>query len=340
MNAGFFARVLIIALGVTALALSTPAQAAGIQMLPPTDFSGNTCTSASSGLLQWDGSSSIKCVPGVSGDGNGYLGIGTTAPQGNLDVANTSGNPMMYLRDSAGTAGTLKLSNQWGNNYIESGLTTETGSAAPLYFTSMNVGNIWMTIGSTGNVGIGTSSPLAKLHVVAPTVNNNMTGILVEETSSELSSPRIGMVDTSLGSPTAAPAWFIDNLSDNFRIFRQPNIFTAGETFVTVNNTGEVGIGTTAPQGTLDVENSAANATLCLNGSCVEHLLTDATTTIAVLQSFHPGCTGGTNTITAEGAFTAWCTAACNRYCGSLGYKGGLINEYNGGTQAAVCGCF
>lgn len=37
----------------------------------------------------------------------------------------------------------------------------------------------------------------------------------------------------------------------------------------TFTSEGKVGIGTTAPQGTLDVKNPAGNASICLNGQCV-----------------------------------------------------------------------
>ena len=62
--------------------------------------------------------------------------------------------------------------------------------------------------------------------------------------------PRIGLVDTSLGVVTAAPAWFIDNRIGTFRIFRQPNISTAGATYFHIDTAFNVGIGggmTTAP---------------------------------------------------------------------------------------------
>ncbi len=67
---------------------TTPAHADTIQMLPPTDFSGNPCSYSAKtyGLLQWDGTSSIKCVPGFYGLATGNIGIGTTKPTGLLQV--------------------------------------------------------------------------------------------------------------------------------------------------------------------------------------------------------------------------------------------------------------
>ena len=105
------------------LSLGTaPSAAGGIQMLPPTSFDGQTCTSATGGLLQWDGETPIKCVPGTSGDGNGNINskaditttgninagkdvtaagnvsaIGTPSPGGSLDIENGQNNANLCL---------------------------------------------------------------------------------------------------------------------------------------------------------------------------------------------------------------------------------------------------
>lgn len=115
-----------------------------------------------------------------------------------------------------------------------------------------------------GYLGIGTTKPIVPLDVLAPTVSNNATGILVEGSSAANSSPRIGMIDTSLGSNTTAPAWFIDNDSDNFRVFRQPTVYTSGAAMLEINNAGNVGIGTSSPNGaTLQVD-GAPNSYMAL----------------------------------------------------------------------------
>ena len=95
--------------------------------------------------------------------GGGSVGIGTTNPQSNLDVA-SSGAGTLLVRDSAGANGTLRITNS-GNNYIESGASTASASTAPLYFTDMNASHTWMVIGATGNVGIGSTSPVNTLDV-------------------------------------------------------------------------------------------------------------------------------------------------------------------------------
>ena len=48
---------------------------------------------------------------------------------------------------------------------------------------------------------------------------------------------------------TTTPTWHIDNGSgtDRFRIFRQPNILSAGTELLTIFSGGNVGIGTATP---------------------------------------------------------------------------------------------
>ena len=87
------------------------------------------------------------------------------------------------------------------------------------------------------NVGIGTPEPHAALHVVDTKAFPN--GILIEK---EGDSPRLGFIQSQTGS-----AWYIDNHFDRLRIFRQPTISTRGAEFLTIQNTGHVGIGTNDP---------------------------------------------------------------------------------------------
>jgi hypothetical protein len=58
---------------------------------------------------------------------------------------------------------------------------------------------------------------------------NNTSGnsILLDANSSSGVTSRIGLIDTISGSVDTQPAWFIDNVRDTFRIFRQPDINTS-----------------------------------------------------------------------------------------------------------------
>jgi hypothetical protein len=92
-------------------------------------------------------------------DASGNVGIGLTNASAVLDVSNTA---IIGLNGS----GVVRVRGEGNTNYIESGLSKTTGSAGPLRFTDYGASNTWMTITSTGTVGVGTTTPQATLEVV------------------------------------------------------------------------------------------------------------------------------------------------------------------------------
>mgnify|MGYP003631277082 FL=1 len=114
-------------------------------------------------------SNALFCV-----NDNGNVGIGTTSPTDYGATANT-----LEIRGASGTgAGLIRVSNA-GNTVgaaFYSGLNSSTlavQTAHPLYLGTNN--STKMTILSNGNVGIGTTSPLAKLQVGLSTSNAGST---------------------------------------------------------------------------------------------------------------------------------------------------------------------
>lgn len=74
----------LIALTVSFAPAGAKAESSGIQMMPPVTFDGTEktpCSGAQAGLLQWDGTTSVKCIPSASGDANGNVSLGSSAPQ-------------------------------------------------------------------------------------------------------------------------------------------------------------------------------------------------------------------------------------------------------------------
>jgi hypothetical protein len=96
----------------------------------------------------------------------GNVGIGTTAPDSNLQVGSisTSGNRTIKITD-ANYGLLLSGGNGLANNYIQS-----LGTNIPLYFLAGNSNNANYIFSSTGNLGIGTTSPNAKLDVNGNTI--------------------------------------------------------------------------------------------------------------------------------------------------------------------------
>ncbi len=166
-------------------------------------------------------------------DAAGKVGIGTTNPTALLDVS--SPGLEVFFRDA--NSG-FKITSTGGLNYIESAGAGMSG-AADLRFTDMNAVNTWMTIKSTGNVGIGTTNPSRHLEVSG----SDAQRIKVTSITSGANS---GLILN-----TTAREWDIFNESNTNSLMIADN--TAGAYRIAVTSTGNVGLGTTTPQAKLEV---------------------------------------------------------------------------------------
>jgi hypothetical protein len=169
---------------------------------------------------------------------DGKLGIGTTAPVQPLHVATNNNNTTLALRISndhiGGRAGvTFGLPNQLNENY-------SIGVDNDRFFKISNGGNLAsntrLVIAPAGNVGIGTTTPLYKLEVVGDARIDGGPFIIRGTNSFTTSSDTSGV---------------LFNLGSGIRGFRFQN--TNGE-LIRIDASGNVGIGTTAPQQKLHVD--------------------------------------------------------------------------------------
>jgi hypothetical protein len=159
---------------------------------------------------------------------NGNVGIGTTSPSQKLEVAGAI--PKIYVNSS---------NNSGGSIIFDDNLSTGTeiqGTQGNVIFKQS--GSEKMRIDSSGNVGIGTTSPTRALDVSRSgstiLANFNNTGgttsfISLGNTSSTTDQIRLGSNGTALTLST--------NYTERMRI----------------DSAGNVGIGTTSPSYTLDV---------------------------------------------------------------------------------------
>ena len=183
----------------------------------------------------------------------GYLGIGTTTPAQQLSVMNhasvtgghsntlTSG-AYFYLRGDSGSGAGQGSFFQINANY---GLDTW------LYNTNTSTFNLATTLSSTGQLGIGTSSPSYTLDV----------------NSSNVSSLRITGAGTSPPSlysysDSGGVGWMNASLYSNGALYYQTGKnhywFVGSSQAMTLNNSGNLGIGTSSPSQVLSLQTSSA----------------------------------------------------------------------------------
>ena len=118
---------------------------------------------------------------------NGNVGIGTTAPaEGKLVVYGTGYNSIF-------SDGTNKVGVYLGNTGLFTGALITTYTNVPLGF-STNQGAGAMVISTNGNVGIGLTSPTAKLHLAAGSATAN-TAPLKFTSGALLTAPEAGAVE-------------------------------------------------------------------------------------------------------------------------------------------------
>ncbi|PIZ98086.1 MAG: hypothetical protein COX78_03860, partial [Candidatus Levybacteria bacterium CG_4_10_14_0_2_um_filter_35_8] len=172
---------------------------------------------------------------------NGSVGIGTTNPGAKLEVANGD----LLINNDSGTANLILDSFDNSNNSIvhfrRAGLAdtasifTQHNSTSPqansLQFTTGNSTTTKMILSKDGYLGIGTTSPLAKLDVAgsaSASGNLSLRGASTAHTFNILDNGRLDFQTSVGGDSTLTPR-------------------------MTILNTGNVGIGTTSPVQKLEV---------------------------------------------------------------------------------------
>jgi len=204
-------------------------------------------------------------------DASGNVGIGTSSPTQKLDVYGGAGAAVSLVRAASGQNAFFSVVGN-GNSFLSTSfdmIQDSTNAASlvqrangPLYFSTNNTER--MRIDSSGNVGIGASSPGAKLDVAGQRFR----------IGSSASDPGI---EISNGTTTKGYV-FYDTTNDLVTMRH-----TSTVTGVSVNSSGNVGIGTSSPGAKLEI--ATTNQSMKITGSGAANWTTVANTS----RSFNYG---------------------------------------------------
>ena len=205
-------------------------------------------------------------------DTNGNVGIGTTSPSSELHISTSSPYPTLLLESTGNTANIMR--------YTTTDTTWTVGIDYDDNYSIANGANItsarvFTILKSDGKVGIGTTSPLAQLHIEETSVSNfdqdNFANFIIEDDDA-----RMQLVSNDGGSNgsniiiTNVDGSTHHNWAIGTATTAQNNILHIGYNTSTgdvgaysfadlvITKDGNVGIGLTAPSTTLDVEGTVS----------------------------------------------------------------------------------
>jgi hypothetical protein len=176
---------------------------------------------------------------------NGNTGVGTTA----AILSKLQVNNVIRIDDDLSTPG----SNTFGigsNLYIgnlSGGGVFQYNATRGLDLWQHNSATIWqqnVTFERDGNVGIGTTTP----------VTTNVGSTKIDARGEVVAKGRYTLTEYANDPTPGNLSWHMDYLSNRFRIFNQPDVFTGGiQIPFTITNTNNVGINNQTPTEKLDV---------------------------------------------------------------------------------------
>jgi hypothetical protein len=190
-------------------------------------------------------------------DSSGRVGLGTSSPAHNLDISPSSGAAELKISGAEGQEASIRLFADQGDDAADiKRLLTDTSGNFKIQHYSGSAYVDSMVINSSGNVGIGTTSPQTITHVFGA---DPILRIQDSSTSIADGFAAIQLAESGAGG----------SLNNYWQIALEGDSGTSTDhlTFkdgtgerMRIDSSGKVGIGTTSPSAALHIENSGADA--------------------------------------------------------------------------------
>jgi len=187
-------------------------------------------------------------------DTSGNVQIGTTTADGQVHIKAAAGQGVPLTLTNTDAGGNPQVVVKGSRTYQIGTGNSGSGFAGQLFFYDGTAAATRMLIDSSGNVGIGLTSPAAKLDVVGASGVTSFTGtsflgMQVRGAASTNDYSGIGFSTTNQAAPTAKIAAYFSG-SGSYLQFGTSNSYASGitNTAMTIDYNGNVGIGTTSPE--------------------------------------------------------------------------------------------
>jgi hypothetical protein len=197
----------------------------------------------------------------------GYVGINTVSPGYRLHVAGDG-----YFSSNLTSAGRISATGYTCELYLDSGASYSTitsyGSSTyrDLWIRTVSSSSEGLWVKTSGNVGIGTASPSSRLHLY-----NTSGDVELRMTADSSYNPIFRMTGENNGTGEGFMLTYVNAVGDTYfnnvytgstnAFHFQKGAYGSGTELVTIQNGGNVGIGTTSPGYKLEVNGSFAATT-------------------------------------------------------------------------------